>query len=240
MSELALVPIAFATSCLSALIGMGGGVLLIALMPGLVPPAAILPLHALTQLASNVSRTGFGWREIDWGIVPAFAIGAVLGSWLGGEIYQSLDLQWLPAVIGAFILVFTWLPLPLLHSGGHAALALLGCYQTGLGMLVGATGPLGAAVLLQRSKERDWLVVNTALYMSLNHGLRVLAFGAIGFSFAPWWPLLTGMILAGIGGSWVGTRLRKFVPQRNFHLAFRLLVTALAIRMIALVLLSPD
>ncbi len=240
MSELALVPITFLTSCLSAVIGMGGGILLIALMPGLVPPTAILPLHAVTQLASNVSRAGFGWRAIDWGIVPAFATGAVLGGWVGGGIYQSLDLHWLPAIIGVFILVFTWLPLPLMRGGGHAALALLGFYQTGLGMLVGATGPLGAAVLLQRNRERDWLVVNTAVYMSLNHGLRVLAFAAIGFSFGPWWLLLAGMVLAGVAGSWVGTRLRRFVPQRNFQLGFRLLVTALAIRMIALVLLSPD
>jgi uncharacterized membrane protein YfcA len=239
MSELALVPIAFLTSCLSAVIGMGGGVLLIALMPGLVPPTAILPLHALTQFASNVSRAGFGWRAIDWGMVPAFAAGALLGGWVGGGVYQSLDLHWLPAIIGVFILVFTWVPLPLLRGGGHTALALLGFYQTGLGMLVGATGPLGAAVLLQRNRERDWLVVNTAVYMGINHGLRVLAFIAIGFSFGPWWMLVAGMILAGIAGSWVGTGLRRFVPQHNFHLGFRLLVTALAVRMIALVLFSP-
>ena len=60
MSELALVPIVFLTSCLTAVIGMGGGVLLLMLMPGLVPTGAILPLHALTQLASNVSRASTG------------------------------------------------------------------------------------------------------------------------------------------------------------------------------------
>ena len=116
MTELALVPIVFATSCLTAVIGMGGGVLLLTLMPGLVPTPAILPLHALTQLASNVSRTGFGWRSIDLVIVPAFLVGAVAGSWLGSEIYQVLDVRWLPAFIGVFILVFTWLPLPLVRA----------------------------------------------------------------------------------------------------------------------------
>ena len=63
--ELMLLPIAFLTSCVAAVIGMGGGILLITLMPGLVPTAAILPVHAATQLASNVSRAGFGWRDID-------------------------------------------------------------------------------------------------------------------------------------------------------------------------------
>lgn len=237
MPELTLVPIVFMTSCLTAVIGMGGGVLLLMLMPGLVPTAAILPIHALTQFASNVSRAGFGWRSIDLAIVPAFTVGALAGSWLGAEIYQSLDLHWLPLCIGVFILIFTWLPLPVLRGGGQMALVVLGFFQTGLGMLAGATGPLGAAVLLQRKNERDWLVVNTAVYMTLNHVFRVFAFFAIGFSYAPWWPLVTAMVIAGVLGSWVGTRLRVLVPQRNFHTGFRLLVTLLAVRMIALPLL---
>jgi uncharacterized membrane protein YfcA len=236
LSELALVPIVFITSCLTAVIGMGGGVLLLTLMPGLVPTAAILPVHALTQLASNLSRAAFGWRAVDLAIVPAFTLGALAGGWLGAQVYQWLDERWLPALIGGFILVFTWLPLPVVRGGGQLALALLGFCQTGLGMLAGATGPLGAAVLLQRNKERDWLVVNTAVYMTLNHALRVFAFFAIGFSFAPWWPLVTAMVAAGIAGSWVGTRLRRKLPQRNFYQWFRLLVTALAVRMIVMAL----
>ena len=236
MSELALVPIVFITSCLTAVIGMGGGVLLLMLMPGLVPTAAILPVHALTQLASNLSRAASGWRAVDLAIVPAFTLGALAGGWLGAQIYQWLDMRWLPAFIGGFILVFTWLPLPVVRGGGQLGLALLGFCQTGLGMLAGATGPLGAAVLLRRNGERDWLVVNTAVYMTLNHLLRVCAFFAIGFSFAPWWPLVTGMVAAGIIGSWVGTRLRKWVPQRDFHKWFRVLVSLLAVRMIALAL----
>ncbi len=234
MTELLLVPIAFLTSCLAGIMGMGGGVLLIALMPGLVPAATIIPIHALTQLASNLSRAAFGWREIDLRLIPAFTLGAVAGAWLGGEIYASLDLHWLPAVIGGLILVFTWLPMPRVSGGGQFALALLGFYQTGLGMLAGATGPLGAAVLLRRNTGRDWLVVNTAVYMSLNHFLRYVAFAALGFSLAPWWQLVLGMALAGIAGSWVGTRLRHHLPEAHFHRWFRLLVTALALRMIAL------
>ena len=90
------------------------------------------------------------------------------------------------------------------------------------------------AVLVRRNTDRDWLVVNTAVYMTLNHTLRVFAYFAIGFSYAPWWPLIIGMVTAGIAGSWVGTRLRRRVPQRDFHKWFRLLVSVLAVRMIAL------
>ena len=87
---------------------------------------------------------------------------------------------------------------------------------------------------MQRRRERDWLVVNTAVYMSLNHALRFAVFAALGFSLAPWWELVTGMILAGVLGSWVGTRLRQYIPQADFQRAFRWLITLLAARMIAL------
>jgi len=237
LTDFWLVPIVFFTSSLTAVIGMGGGVLLITLMPGLVPPAAIIPIHACTQMASNLSRAAFGWRHIDPGIIPAFTLGALAGSWVGGEIYQSLDLHWLPALTGVLILVLTWIPLPLLHGGGQFALTGLGFYQTSLGMVAGATGPLGAAVLLHRSSQRDWLVVNTAVYMTINHCLRVLAFVAIGFSLAAYWQLVCAMVVAGIAGSWVGTALRGHVPQLQFHKWFRWLVTLLALRMIMLPLL---
>lgn len=233
-AEYILVPVAFLTSCLTGVMGMGGGMLLIAAMPGLLPAHAIIPVHAFTQLASNFSRAAFGWRNIAWEIVPAFTVGALLGAWLGGEVYSSLDMHWLPTVIGVLILVFTWIPLPQVPGGGQVALLVLGFYQTGLGMLAGATGPLGAALLLRRNSARDWLVVNTAVYMSLNHAVKMAAFILLGFSFAPWWKLMAAMAVAVIAGSWVGTRLRHLIPQGDFQRLFKVLVTVLALRMIVL------
>jgi uncharacterized membrane protein YfcA len=231
---LLLIPIAFLTSCLAGAIGIGGGVLLIALMPGLVPAAAILPLHSLVQLASNVSRAAFGWRHIDWTLVPPITVGAIAGAFVGGGVYANLELQWLPAIIGVLIILLTWVPLPQPRGGGQLSLLLLGFYQSGLGMLAGATGPLGAAVLARRSIQRDWLVVNTASYMSINHIIKTSAFALIGFSFGPWLWLIAGMVVASVVGSWVGTWLRRFIPEMDFQRWFRLLVTLLALRMIAL------
>jgi uncharacterized membrane protein YfcA len=217
---------------------MGGGVPLITLMPGFVPVMAIIPLHAVTQLASNASRAMFGWRHIDWALIAPFAAGAVVGATLGGQLFLQLNLDWLPAFIGVMILVLTWLPLPKVPGAGNWPLVLLGFYQTGIGMLIGATGPLGAALLARRRQQRDWLVVNTAVYMSSNHLFKIVAFGVMGFSFTPWLGLLLGMTVAVIAGSWLGTRLRVYIPEINFQLWFRILVSLLALRMIALVLLA--
>jgi len=237
LTEFALVPIAFMASTLAAVFGMGGGVLLITLMPGLVPAAAIIPLHAVTQLASNGSRALFGWRHIDTRLILPFLLGAALGAAVGALVFEQLNLDWLPGLIGIVILVITWMPLPMVRGAGRWPLVLLGFYQTAIGMVIGASGPLGAALLARRSKRRDWLVVNTAVYMSGNHTLRILAFFVLGFSFADYALLLAGMVLGVVAGSWLGTWLRQYVPELNFHLWFKVLVSLLALRMIALVVI---
>jgi uncharacterized membrane protein YfcA len=127
--------------------------------------------------------------------------------------------------------------LPAVKGVGRTALVILGFYQTGIGMLIGASGPLGAAVLSRRNQQRDWLVVNTAVYMSGNHGIRIAAFALMGFAFADYLALMGGMIAAGVTGSWLGTRLRQFVPELNFQWWFRILISVLALRMIAITLL---
>jgi uncharacterized membrane protein YfcA len=236
LSEYWLLLIALLSSTFAAVFGMGGGVPLITLMPGFVPPAAIIPLHAVTQLASNGSRALFGWRHIDPSLVAPFLLGAIGGVLVGGQVFQVVNLDWLPAIIGVVILAITWVPLPRVGGEGNWALVLLGFYQSGLGMLVGATGPLGAALLARRRQERDWLVVNTAVYMATNHLLKMIAFGFMGFVFSDYLWLLLGMVLAVTGGSWLGTRLRQYVPEIDFQFWFRVLVSLLALRMI---LVSP-
>ena len=238
MNEFLLLPLALVTSAVAGVLGAGGGVPLIAVMPGLLPLDAVIPVHAATQLASNTSRAMFGWRAVDWSMLPPFIAGGLVGASLGAALFTQFDLRWLPALIGLVILWLTWRPAPKVSGAGPIALVLLGFYQTGVGMLVGASGPLGAAVLAQRGLSRDGIVVNTAVYMSVNHGLRVGAFLWLGFSFSPYATLLAGTVLAVFLGSWLGTRLRYRVAERDFQRWFRWIMTLLAVRLILLGLAS--
>lgn len=238
MALFGLVAAAFFTSMLTAVVGLGGGVVLMLVLPGLLPLSAIVPVHAIVQTVSNASRVVFALEHVSWQLLPPVLLGAVAGASLGAQVVDVVSLQWLPAVSGFIILLVTWVPLHGLIRGNRFALVLLGFYQTGLGMLAGATGPLGAAVLAKINLDREWLVVNTGLYMTVNHCVRALAFGLLGFSFSPWWLQIGAMSMAMIGGAFVGTKLRQRVPQRNFAHIFRWLVTLLAIRMMALTFLG--
>lgn len=232
MSLILLALAAFVTSTLTAVVGLGGGVVLLLLMPGLMPLAAILPVHAVVQFVSNGTRVGFAVRHVSIPILLPVALGSGAGALVGGQAADFFSLDWLPAVAGILILCVTWLPGGLLIPGGRWAFFWLGVYQTGLGMLAGTVGPLGAALFSRMKRGREWLVVNTAAYMTISHALRVVAFALMGFAFAPWWQAIAVMSVASIVGSWVGTALRQKVPPRNFAGVFRWVITILAGRMI--------
>ncbi len=53
--------------------------------------------------------------------------------------------------------------------------------------------------------------------------------GFLGFAY---WQLITGMALGAVAGSWVGTQLRDYVPERIFRLGAKALITILCARMI--------
>ena len=232
LNIVALSLVALSTSAISGTFGLGGGVILLLVMPGLVPISAVIPVHAYVQFFSNASRVAFDLRHIAWHIILPFTCGSVVGALLGAQWADWVSLDLLPLFAGLLILVVTWVPIASPQLTGKSAFVVLGFYQTGLGMLAGGTGPLGASVLSHHSQQRDWLVVNTGLYMMINHGVRVIAFSLLGVAFASWWEVIVAMSAGSVAGSWLGTLLRKRVPAANFFAIFRWMITLLAVRMV--------
>ena len=63
MELIILIISAFITSSISAVIGMGGGIILLGIMAILIPEGyLIIALHGMIQLVSNSTRTYF-YRE---------------------------------------------------------------------------------------------------------------------------------------------------------------------------------
>jgi uncharacterized membrane protein YfcA len=86
---------------------------------------------------------------------------------------------------------------------------------------------------MRHSKDREYLVINTALYMTLSHTCRVAAFTLLGFSFVDWW-LELGILCSGaILGSWLGTKIRPYIRQDHALKILKGILTLLALRLIA-------
>ena len=236
MTDAFLITVSFFTSTLTAVVGVGGGMLLISVMPGALPASAIVPVHGVVQLASNATRAGFARRMIVWRIAIPFALGSVVGAALGSPLVDDVPAELLPLALGIFILVLTWLPRPKLPRRFPGTWPILGAVQSFLALFIGVTGPLSVPPLLRENLSRDRLVATDAVLNTALHGLKVLTFAALGFAYAEWLPLMAAMIVAVSLGSWVGTHLRSRVPEEPFRRVLRLLLTVLAVRMLILAL----
>ena len=99
-------------------------------------------------------------------------------------------------------------------------------------MFVGGTGSLVAPFIKATTDERRLTVATHAAFMSWQHGVKILTFGLLGFAFAPYLPLMIGMILLGIIGTWLDKSILTRMPERVFHRAFNTVLTLLATRLI--------
>jgi uncharacterized membrane protein YfcA len=228
-----LVPISLVSSMLTALLGLGGGVLLISLMPGLLPAAAVVPVHGAVQLMSNVSRALFAWRDIRWDLSGAFCAGACVGAAVGSRFVVALPEKLLPVLLGIFVLVVTWAPVGRLRLPGR--FVTLGAVQTFVSLFVGAAGPLVSPLLLREGLARDQIVATHATMMTALHALKLVAFAVLGFALGPYLPLLAAMTVSTTLGSWAGTRLRVKIPEARFRQVLKILLTVLALRLILVV-----
>jgi uncharacterized membrane protein YfcA len=235
-NDVLLILIAGATSVITAITGIGGGMVLIAIMPGFLPAAAIVPVHAVVQLFANSSRALFGWRFLRWEFVLAFIAGSIFGGGIAAGIAREINLAYTPLFIAAYILFITWGPAPKFNKPPPGEFVIIGAIQTGLSMLVGATGPMSQAALMSRGLKRDALVVSGALMTTFTHLIKVLLFALLGFSFVEFWQLILGMSIAVTVGALIGTRIRYQVPEVLFRRILKWALTLLALRMIYLTL----
>ena len=236
MSNLLLIFIAFATAALTAVTGIGGGMILIAFMPGFLPAAAIVPVHAVVQLFSNSSRAWFGWRFVRPHFALAFIAGSIFGGLIAAAISRHINLEYTPLLIAAYILYNVWFPGIQLSKPIRGEFVFIGLLQTGLSMIVGATGPMGQSALMRKGLERDALVVTSALMTGFTHLIKILLFALLGFSFAAYWEMILGMSIAVIFGALLGTRIRYRINEVLFRQILKWLLTLLAVRMIFLTL----
>ena len=63
-----------ATSILSGVIGMAGGIILLSVMLLFLEPLTVIPLHGVVQLVSNSSRTWIQREHVERSIVWRYAL----------------------------------------------------------------------------------------------------------------------------------------------------------------------
>lgn len=220
------------TSTLTASLGAGGGVMLLAIMAQVLPPAAIIPVHGVVQLGSNGGRALMSWRYIDWRTLGAFLPGAVVGALIGSLVLVNLPLQTMYLSIAGFILFLCWgPPLPKLVLS-RTGVALAGGATTFASLFVGATGALVGAFVKQIHRDRFTTVATFSAAMSFQHATKAVVFQEAGFDLTAMLPLIVAMVASGALGTWIGLHLLKRMHDTHFSMLFNIVLSLLAARLI--------
>lgn len=235
---LGLATLSFFTSAMTAAAGIGGGVVLLSVLASLLPPLVVLPVHGVVQLGSNAGR-GYLMREhIDGRLLALFSMGAVVGVAIGAKMFVALPTNVLQTVIAVFILYSVWAPKLKPSNLPYPVYLAVGAATTFATMFVGGTGSFVAAFLSPERLGRLTLVATHASCMTVQHALKVVAFGFIGFSYLPWAPLIATMIATGFIGTIAGKRLLGRMDEKIFRIVFKLVLTTLALRLLLSVMLG--
>jgi uncharacterized protein len=232
MIELFLGIVTFLTSTIAGVVGIGGGMMLIAVLPSFLPLNALIPVHGLTQITSNFSRAVFGYKDVQYEVIPKFLTGSLFGIGIFATIINFISLEYVPLFIGTYILLSLWSIKFNEKIKKFENYYVIGFFQTGLSIIVGATGPLTMTLLLKDYEDKDKVVATSAALMSITHILKVFVFIYFGFVFFDYIQIIIAMIIGAVLGSWAGTKFRNKIDGKKFTVILKILLSFLALKII--------
>lgn len=229
LATVALILCSFATSFITVTFGIGGGAALLAVMASLVPPAALIPVHGVIQAGSNVGRAAVMLRHTFWPVIPAFLAGSLIGAIAGGSLAVSIPPAVVQIGVGLFII---WSILSKPPRFLRRWPLVVGTFSSFLTMFFGATGPFVATFVKSLRLDRHRHVATHAVMMSLQHAVKTVTFGLLGFVYGPWLGFLAAMIGAGFLGTLVGKRLLNRMGDVQFKRALDIMLILIALNLV--------
>ena len=232
-----LVVATFLTAVVSAVVGLGGGMGLMAVMTVLLPAPAVVPLHGAVQLVSNLARSTVYRTSVKWGIYLPFAALVAVGVFVGAWLWLGTEMTWFRPAVGIYLLAFiAWrrirvrpLQIP------QWSFALVGLFAGTLTVLVGAVGPFIAPFFLREELSQQEMVATKAVCQLTLHVLKIPAFLTIGFEYGAYGSLLLSLAGAAVAGTLCGRWLIDRLRRDTFFIAFEVALVLIAVR-----LLWPD
>lgn len=240
--ELVVIGVAaLLTAILSAVAGLGGGVILLSVLAQFFAPVTAIPIQGGIQLFSNGSRAIIMRAGINWSAVWRSSLLLLPASFLGVLVATSIPEDTTRLILGLFILLITWRPSVLRWRGQNAlpknTLVGVGAVSGFLNTTVGASGPFTSPFFKAFTASHAAFVATAAAAQVIAHTSKLVAFSFDDFAIGDHLDVIGVGAVGVIMGSFVGARLLGRIDEDKLALLFRTVLTLLAIRLIVRALL---
>ena len=181
MELVILIIAAFITASISAVLGMGGGIILLGIMAIIVPEGyMVIALHGVIQLISNTTRSFVFRNHIKKDLVKEFLIGACIGVGLSIVIIlfiiqffnvhsaSEIKVDMLKPLIGIFIIWYLFFKKSKKEKKS-GSFVLVGSIAGISSIFIGAVGPRIAPFFLSRNLNKENIIANKAACQMITH-----------------------------------------------------------------------
>ncbi|MDR7033692.1 sulfite exporter TauE/SafE family protein [Mesorhizobium sp. BE184] len=222
-----LILAVFATSTLSGVFGMVGGMVLLWLLLLMMPVATAIAIQGVIQLVANGSRAYFARAFVEWKIVGFAMAGLGFAAAVLALVSYTPTLAVVSIAIG-LMPILVWLPMRWAQLDasrpGHAMLC--GFISGALNIGVGVSGPVIDIFFVRTEHDRRQIIATKATIQVLSHLAKIV------FYSQSLWLLSKGETAAvaiaapfSVIGSIVGHRILLRLTNHGFRQGLRWLVT---------------
>lgn len=231
MGAMMLLPIllasVFATSVLSGVLGMAGGMILMAILLAVFSVPVTMMVHGAVQATANGSRAWFLRQHIAWAVLPPYLLGAAAALGLFYMLAIRPNEALILIVIGSFPFLARlqrWLRARQARADGGLDITrpgtavVCGAVVTGAQLFAGVSGPLLDVFYLNTPLDRFAVVASKALTQAIGHILKLGYWGTLLASadaIPVYWVALA--MVAAVLGTRTGTLLLARWNQDSFQ-----------------------
>jgi uncharacterized protein len=226
-----LVAGSFVAAAFNAAFSAGGAMIILAITTTVLPMSAVVPLHSGLLVGSTIGRTWLFREFIDRKIVLPFIVGSFFGAALGAKAYVSMSDSVIGIAIGVVMLVAIWLPKVSWRPKLKHPWTIVGFVHSLLSTMF-AYGALLHAIILHTGLNRRQVVGTLAGCLTGMAVFKISGYVFFGFDYGPYLLMLACAILASFLGTSLGKRLSEKLPEEQFRLVYRILITVTALRLL--------
>lgn len=245
MEQIILIITALITSSISAIIGMGGGVILLGIMAILIPEGyTVIALHGIIQMFSNGTRTFVFRQYLKKRLISEYFFGAIIGLILSSiiifvfinlyevESANEIKFDYLKPIIGIYILWFLFLRRSKKEKNNKLFI-IVGLISGISSVFIGAVGPLISPFFIRKDLIKENVIANKAGCQIITHIGKIPIFiYFFDFNYTEHYTILLPLVLSVYIGTNIGKKLLGKLSEKTFKMFFKFSLTLIAVRLI--------